>query len=89
MQGCIREGEEKPDPELFTLVRVAVKYGYGRGDRIGGETRDDYVVGREREKLKYSSRIIQNGANPSAVCFVRLVFYLYLDATSFSNGLHL
>ena len=25
VQGCSREGEEKPDPELFTLVRVAVK----------------------------------------------------------------
>ena len=25
VQGCNREGEEKPDPELFTLVRVAVK----------------------------------------------------------------
>ena len=25
VQGCSREDEEKPDPELFTLVRVAVK----------------------------------------------------------------
>ena len=25
VQGCSREGEEKPYPELFTLVRVAVK----------------------------------------------------------------
>ena len=28
---CSREGEEKPDPELFTLVRVAVKPCLGSG----------------------------------------------------------
>ena len=31
MQGCSREGEEKPNPELFTLVRVAVKSWLGSG----------------------------------------------------------
>ena len=31
VQGCSREGEEKPDPELFTLVRVAVKSCLGSG----------------------------------------------------------
>ena len=31
VQGCNREGEEKPDPELFTLVRVAVKSCLGSG----------------------------------------------------------
>ena len=31
VQGCIREGEEKPDPELFTLVRVTVKSCLGSG----------------------------------------------------------
>ena len=31
MQGCSREGEEKPDPELFTLVRVAVESCLGSG----------------------------------------------------------
>ena len=31
VQGCSRKGEEKPDPELFTLVRVAVKSCLGSG----------------------------------------------------------
>ena len=31
VRGCSREGEEKPDPELFTLVRVAVKSCLGSG----------------------------------------------------------
>ena len=31
VQGCSREGEEKPDPELFTLVRVAFKSCQGSG----------------------------------------------------------
>ena len=31
VQGCSREGEEKPDPELFTLVRVAVESCLGSG----------------------------------------------------------
>ena len=31
VQGCSREGEVKPDPELFTLVRVAVKSCLGSG----------------------------------------------------------
>ena len=31
VQGYSREGEEKPDPELFTLVRVAVKSCLGSG----------------------------------------------------------
>ena len=31
VQGCSREGEEKPDPESFTLVRVAVKSCLGSG----------------------------------------------------------
>ena len=31
VQGCSREGEEKPDPELFTLVWVAVKSWLGSG----------------------------------------------------------
>ena len=31
VQGCSREGEEKPDPELFTLVRVAVESYLGSG----------------------------------------------------------
>ena len=31
VQGCSREGEEKPYPELFTLVRVAVKSCLGSG----------------------------------------------------------
>ena len=31
VQCCSREGEEKPDPELFTLVRVAVKSCLGSG----------------------------------------------------------
>ena len=31
VQGCSREGEEKPDPELFTLVRVVVKSCLGSG----------------------------------------------------------
>ena len=31
VQGCSREGEEKPDPELFTPVRVAVKSCLGSG----------------------------------------------------------
>ena len=26
VQGCSREGEEKPDPEMFSLVRVAVEF---------------------------------------------------------------
>ena len=31
MQGCSREGEEKPDPELFTLVGVVFKSSLGSG----------------------------------------------------------
>ena len=31
VQGCSREGEEKPDPELFTLVRVVFKSCLGSG----------------------------------------------------------
>ena len=31
VQGCSREGEEKPDPDLSTLVRVAVKSCLGSG----------------------------------------------------------
>ena len=31
VQNCSREGEEKPDPELFTIVRVAVKSCLGSG----------------------------------------------------------
>ena len=39
VQGCSREGEEKPDPKLFTLEGLAVKSGSGSGfgDRIGWE----------------------------------------------------
>ena len=31
VQGCSREGEEKPDPELFTLEGLAVKFWLGSG----------------------------------------------------------